>query len=550
MVSNLKELNDPGLIRLDIFGRYYPYSNVAGQLLGFTDPDNNGLSGLELQFNQELAGKNGEVILLKDAIRTVMQSPDYPRVDPIPGTDIFLTLEKDIQVIVENALKKGVREVNAKSGMAVIMDPYNGRILAMANYPGFNPNNHSRYKTLYKKNRVIKVHKPVDIVFCENGRYKIYNHYFSDTKKYGWLSFRKVVENSSNIGMIKLISDMNSKTLFKYLKNFGFGSSSHIGLIGDTDGFLTQPEKWSGLSKASISIGYEVGVNALQMTSAFAALVNGGYLYKPFIVDMIKDENGQVVFQNKSELVRQIISPEVSDILRDFMKGTVERGTGRKAKPGDFIVGGKTGTARKYNKKTGQYESKYLASFIGFAPYEQPKFVCAIFIDDPAKSLYYGGDVAAPVFADIIKQIIHFQPQNHLKERKFNRNMKFVKKVESLPEMTGFDLTSTVKFLENREYDVEIEGKGNSVKQVSLVDNKYVIKAANDHLEFNNMPDVTGLSIREALSLIDFSKIQVSISGNGIVSKQSIRVRSVSSRSKAKAGTKINGKQYLLLTCN
>lgn len=558
-IKPLINFNDPGLIRFENFGRYYPYGSYAAQLIGFTDPDDNGLSGLELQYEEELKGKNGKAFLQYDATRGVSFNADYPLLKPVAGADYFLTLDKDIQTVVEKALKNGVERVRAKSGMVIVMDPSTGAVLAMANYPSFNPNKHKNYQEWIKKNRIItdsfepgstmkmftssailqeRLKKPDDIVFCENGKFKIYDHTINDTKKHGWLTFRKVVEYSSNIGMAKLSEDMPKNTLYRYLINFGFGSATDIGLLGESSGSLAPPAKWSGLSKAVISIGQEIGVTALQITTAFSALVNGGYLYKPYVVSRMQEygeEDWTVI--HKPEKVRQVISPEVCDILKDFMRGVVENGTGKKAKVDNITVGGKTGTAQKFNRKSGQYYvSKYVASFIGFAPYDNPKYVCAVFMDEPVTHKY-GGDAAAPVFSEIISQIVHFEYHPPSRQNTESQNRMYTEKIKSIPPLDGFNLEDATTYLEDKDYDVEINGTGSFIKKASVQGEKIFLSSEDDKVEMEKMPDLRGLTLRQALNRIDFSKLSVSITGSGKIYKQSIS-----------SGAVVKNKSQLLLS--
>ncbi len=559
-VKNLLKFDDPGLIYFENFGRHYPYGSYAAQLLGFTDTDDKGLSGLELQFEEKLRGKDGKAILQYDATRKVSFNSDYPLLKPLPGTNIYLTLDKDIQTIVEKELKNGVDRMRGKSGIAVVMDPFSGAVLALANYPSINPNNHKKYKEWYKKNRAItdvfepgstmkmftagallqeRVHKADDIVFCENGRFKVYDHYIKDTKTHGWLSFKKVIEKSSNIGIVKLVDNLPSNTLFRYLKNFGFGSKTGVGLLGESGGTLTTPKKWSGLSKAEIAIGQEIGVTALQITAAFSSLVNGGNLYKPFVVNGVENTGaGDWSEFGKQEKVRQILSPEVCNILKSFMRDVVKEGTGIEAQVKNVVVGGKTGTAQKFDRKTNRYHrGKYVASFIGFAPYEKPKYVCAVFVDEPQKK-YYGGQVAAPVFSRIINQIAHFSysPPANMKIKN-PANYIYADKVNSIPVLEGIKTRQVVNYLEEKDFDVEVNGSGKFVKTISKQGDKITLALASEEIKLDKVPNLKGLTLRQAFGRLDFSKLSVKIEGSGKVFKQSLQ-----------PGTKLKKRKHLLLS--
>jgi len=281
-IREILALRDPGLIRTKNFRREYPYQTYGAHLLGFTDTDDKGLSGLESQYEEELRGVDGEAILQRGG-RQVFINADNPIEQPLHGSNIFLTIDKNIQTIIEQELTAGVKKSKAKAGMAVVLDPFNGEVLAMANYPSFDPNRQQKYNSGIKRNRIItdvfepgstlklmtaaallqeQIKKEEDIVYCEQGRYKVYDRYFNDTINHGWLTFRKTVALSSNIGMIKLSESLPSNTQFRYLRNFGFGTKTGIGLSGENGGILENPQKWSGLSKASLAIGFSCSTTA------------------------------------------------------------------------------------------------------------------------------------------------------------------------------------------------------------------------------------------------------------------------------------------------
>ncbi len=556
-IRDILDIKDPGLVKRENFRRYYPYGKLAAPLLGFTDPDDYGLSGIELQFEKVLSGVAGEAMLLYDARRTEFYDADYALRKPVSGSDIYLTIDKNIQTIVDNALEAGVKKAKASSGMAVVMDPRSGAVLAMSSYPTFDTNRQSAFSPSTKRNRVItdvfepgstmkiftaaalmqeNLAKENELVFCENGRYKIYNHYMNDSKKHGWLTLKKVIEYSSNIGMIKLSQKLPSNTLFRYLKSFGFGEKTGVGITGETSGFLRQPAKWSGLSKASISIGQEISVNALQIVSAYAAIVNGGYLYRPYVVDGINDVNGHYKTLYKQHVVRQVISPAVCENIKSMMRGVVEYGTAKYVQMSDIDVGGKTGTAQKFNTKTKKYyKDRYLSSFIGFGPLENTEYVCGVFINEP-KNGYYGSAVAAPVFKVIMTQIMGFNENFHIVD---GPDIKLAKIEEDVPGLKGLSLEGAKAILEAKNTDYEISGTGNTVTNVLAKDGVLQIKVSRPKVYNKTIPSMKGLSLREALSKIDLSRVKVRIKGSGIVKKQSIN-----------PGSKIKKYQELILTCN
>lgn len=558
-VAPVLALKDRGLIKIESFGRYYPFKSLLSQVLGFTGSDNRPLAGIELQFDDRLSGIDGQAMLQYNAARKVSYNTDYALLNPIPGNDIYLTIDKDIQTIVERAVKKGMDAVKAKSAMVVVMDPNNGAVLAISNNPGFNPNKPGASSGWKRRNRVIRdrfepgstmkiftaaailqerLHKPSDIVFCENGKFKVYNHTINDSKKHGWLTFRKVIEKSSNIGMIKLSDVLPSAVLFRYLKNFGFGSPSGIGLNGEDGGSLAQPGKWSGLSKASISIGQEIGVTALQITSAFCAAVNGGYLYRPYIIEAIRGDQGEWIERTKPKEIRQVISTEVSGILKNFMLGVVNEGTGKRAALSGIKAGGKTGTAQKFDTKKGVYTlNRYVASFIGFAPLEKPRYVCAVIFDEPLKR-HYGGDVAAPVFADIMNQILRLVPEkSSVYEKQPLLTKGYLNKQKSLPPLTGFDLKIATRLIEEKNWDVEIEGDDNFVKSVQFTADQALLKTGKKKTMDSKIPNLKGLTLRRALAQVNLSLLRIRVTGSGRVKGQSIR-----------PGTSIKKNSELVLT--
>lgn len=549
---------DPGIVYLEGNRRFYPFGKCGSQIIGFTDVDNKGISGIELQYQDQLRGKDGWTFLLADARRRFGYSVDYPNEPSQEGVNIYLTIDKNFQTIIEDELDQGIKKYNGKSGMAVLMNPGTGEVLAMYSSPGFNPNDPTSSSLEQRRNRVITdifepgstfklfpaaallqegIKKPDDIVFCENGKYRFYNHTVNDSKKHGWLSFQKVFENSSNIGMVKLSKDISKTTFYQYLKNFGFDSNTGIDLMGESTGLLSKPKNFSGLSKGIISFGQEIGVTALQITNAFCTVVNGGNLMRPYVISQIRNIDGEVVMENEPRKIRQVISPEVAATLMNFMVGAVERGTGNKAMIPGVTVGGKTGTAQKYNKETQRYiRGKYLASFIGFAPAEHPEYVLAVFMDNPGPS-YYGGDVAAPIFARIMRRMLNFAPSD-LDNKINDYDPQFAQANDKLPNFSGLSAAAVEDYFDFKNLDYTITGQGNYVVAQGSSSDPVEFKLGTLAAGADRMPNLSGLTVREALNKLDFSRYRVNISGSGRVKKQSIN-----------PGAVVKNKSDLLLTC-
>jgi cell division protein FtsI/penicillin-binding protein 2 len=555
-IQQINNIEDPGLVKLQGFRRYYPFGKYGSQLIGITNVDDQGISGLELQFEKKLCGKNGWTFLLVDARRRFGYDVDFPKLLPEPGINMILTLDKNFQTIVEDELDIGVKKYKAQYGIAVMMDPISGEILAMYSSPGYDPNNPYKSSVSQRKNRAIvdifepgstfkvfpaaallleNIMKPDDIVFCNNGSYRFYNHTINDSKKYGWLSFKKVIENSSNIGMVKMTAELSKYKLYKYLKSFGFDSKTGVNLLGESTGMLTKPNNFSGLSKAEISFGQEVGVTALQMTNAYCAIVNGGNLMQPYLVNKLITSDGRIIDKVQPIKIRRVISKEVAETLKNFMLDAVRRGTGKKATISNLNVGGKTGTAQVFDKKTKRYlRNQYMASFIGYAPHNKPKYVLAIFLFNP-KPYYYGGQVAAPIFASIMRRILNFAP---VLDSQHSAEVKIAQINTSIPDMKGLPAYAAEEYFDIKNVDYAIKGNGSHI--LSQAQNSEEVQLLLGTLEnkYDKLPNLKGLTVREALKRINFLKLRVKITGSGRVIRQSIQ-----------PGASIKQKNELLLTC-
>jgi len=408
--------------------RVYPNGVLASHVMGFTDTDNNGLEGLELRFDKYLKGVMGYRYAIRDAKQREVPAYEYKEIQPTDGDSMVLTIDSMIQSIAERELEDGFKKYHAKGACIIVMDPFTGDILALANRPSYDPNNVKTSPVDFRRNRAIcdffepgssfkiiaasglleeKVVQPSDRFFCENGEYKWCGHTYHDHTPHGWLAFRDVIKFSSNIGTMKAAQKLGPDRLYRYIKKFGFGEKTGIELPGEVNGITTHPGTWSKLSLCSISMGQEVTVTALQLACAMSVLVNGGNLVKPRIVERIQDNSGHIVREFESKKPQRVISEETALEMRDILRGVVDSGTAGLAEVKGYFPGGKTGTAQKVEPNGTYSHSKFTASFIGFVPYDNPRLVIAVIMDEP-RPMYYGGVVCAPVFKKVTAELMSY----------------------------------------------------------------------------------------------------------------------------------------------
>ena len=353
---------------------------------------------------------------------------------PKDGLELVLNIDEVIQYIAERELDKAYRKYNAKGASIVVMDPHTGRILAMASRPTYDLDNHAKANKDVMRNRAIcdlfepgSVFKIVtasaaleekkvseeDTFFCGNGVYQVGGRILHDHVPHGTLTFRQVIEESSNIGTVKVAQILGADTVYRYIKAFGFGKKLGIDISGEISGMIKEPRYWSKTSISAVPIGQEVGVTALQLASAISVIANGGQLMKPYIVDSIRDKQGEVIKQNNPVLIRKVISVDTAARIRKILTGVVEEGTGRLAKVAGYSAAGKTGTAQKLEPNGAYSHNKFVASFIGFAPAEDPLLAIVVTVDEP-HPVYFGGVVAAPVFQAVAGDVIRYIKSNEL----------------------------------------------------------------------------------------------------------------------------------------
>ncbi len=407
--------------------RCYPNGYLASHIIGFAGLDNNGLEGVELAYDQYLKGEAGWMYMLRDARQKRLDLFDE-LVMPKDGYDIVLTIDEVIQYIAERELERACKTHRAAGGSIVVMDPKSGAVLAMANRGTYDLNAYPSASQDDRRNRAIcdlyepgSVFKIVtaaaaleeDVVtedkrfFCENGAYRVASHILHDHHPNGWLTFSQVIEQSSNIGTTKVAQLLGPAQVYRYARLFGFGARTGIEMPGEIAGMLKAPAAWSKTSIGAVPIGQEVGTTTLQLASAIGALANDGRLMKPYIVRQIRDRYGVVIKDFQPLQVRDVVSPETAERVRSILVKVVEQGTGKLARVPGYRVGGKTGTAQKIDENGRYSHSQFTASFIGFAPEDEPLLAIAVSIDKP-HPYYFGGVVAAPVFKNVCADVLRY----------------------------------------------------------------------------------------------------------------------------------------------
>lgn len=424
--EKLVELQFFGVIVQENFERIYPYDVLAAHILGFTNSDGIGISGLELKFDSILSGKPGYMVLKRDLRRNLHASADLPNIPPVDGYNLHLTIDINLQSIVEYELAKGVENYDANAGTVIVMNPQTGEILALASNPQFNPNIPAERKSSWVRNRAIndeyepgstfkmitaaaaleeKLVKPSDVYSGYGGAYKVGNYTIRDVHPLGNITFRQAVEQSSNIVFAQVASKIPSKTFYKYIRDFGFGLLTDIELPGEAKGRIPKPEKITPMLQKYIGFGYGIAATPLQMLCSYCAVANGGNLIKPFIVKKYTDNFGNTIFESKPKVIRKVISKETSDLIKELFVGTIENGTGKAVKIPNLKIAGKTGTSQQLVEGT-YSKARYNASFVGFFPVDNPKIAMIVVLDNP-KTNYYGGATAAPIFRNIALRIIN-----------------------------------------------------------------------------------------------------------------------------------------------
>ena len=442
----IKALGVKGLGFIEESQRFYPNKELAGQMIGFVGKDSKGLEGLEYEYQDILKGKQRYLPVNRDALgRKLFTEGIRPSEhEHVQGNDITLTIDKNIQYIAEKELLAAISVSQAKSGIAIVMDPLTGKILAMAVAPLFNPNQFSKYNASTWRNRAItdvfepgstfktflmasaleeKIITPKDSFFCENGSYRIAGRTIHDTHPHGWLNATRILKYSSNIGASKIVRHLGSDLFYQHIRHFGFGEETGVEFPSEAMGFIPQLYRSPEHTRSTVAFGQGISVTPLQMATAYSAIANGGLYMRPFFVEQISSPSGMIIQKTDPQVLRRVISEGTAQTVRNMLKSVVSTdGTGAKARTASYTVAGKTGTSQKIDNELKTYSNKKLiASFAGFSPADNPAITVLVIIDEPKKKMS-GGAIAAPTFSRITSQVLNYlhitpdkQPQQYYK---------------------------------------------------------------------------------------------------------------------------------------
>lgn len=573
--EKIMALKAGGVILEKKFSRYYPYDKNGAHLIGYCDYENKARAGLEMKYNDQLQGQPGWSVYLRDALGNQFPNLDFPASEAVNGNNMELTVDMVYQGIMEDELRKAILKHQADDGAVVLLEPATGKVLGMANYPGFNPNRYNQYSLQNYRNRAASdLYEPgstfkmvalamcieqlgldldQELVFCENGRYKLASKEVKDHKNFAYLTARQVFENSSNIGVIKLAERFDPPIFYRYARDFGFGAPTGVDLPAEASGILHKPSSYSSVSMSYMSMGYEVAATPLQLAASYAAIANDGVLMKPYIVERIVNENGRTVLHNKPEMIRQVVLPETARKMKVVLEGAVTDGTGKTARVSGLTIAGKTGTAQKIDAKNNSYSSTaHIASFVGLFPVDAPRFVLLVVVNNPRKG-YYGSHVAAPVFQKIATRIVGlpvYEGDNPVPILAKTAQLELPSLDSYMVSLEGLDVGKAVRILRENRMSYELVGGGKVVyrqdpppfsRVSNSGENRSTVRLYTEKSQPGSnqrMPELKGLSLKEALQVLDEWNIPVEIEGSGVVVEQ-----------KPGAGQKMQADGKIILVC-
>lgn len=555
----LRQANIEGLEMGETGTRQYPQGDLAAHVLGFVGTDSQGLTGLEVSYDKVLRGMPGHLVMEKDAQKRQLLQTLTLASPASPGNNLVLTLDQTIQFFVERELNKIMAAYKPKQAVIIVMDPKTGAILALACRPTFYPDRWEKIPpAIWEKNPAIsfnyepgstfkmfvaaaaleeKAVRENEYFYC-SGKVKIKGRQLTCWKGegHGSISFKEGIQNSCNTVFIQTGLRLGKERLYKYIRNFGFGAITGVDLPGEEEGIIIPPREVTSLNLATMAIGQSVAVTPLQMLAATCAIANGGYLYQPYIVQAIEKPNGEKVKVAKPKLIRQVISPATARQLTESLEKVVLEGTGKSAFVEGYRVAGKTGTAQVSGSK-GYQPGKYVASFAGFAPVDDPKIAVLVLLAEPKGEAYHGGEVAAPAFSNVVRDTLRklnvpeeLNTQNLTLQRATQRQaVEPPAKNIVVPNVVGFPLAEAQNIIRERGLNSWTAGKEGLVAGQKPAAGSQVLNGTVINLETGpfpvfpekiSVPELNGLAVKQVGIVLEKLGLCIAPRGWGLAVKQ------------------------------
>ncbi|MBM3801533.1 MAG: PASTA domain-containing protein [Acidimicrobiia bacterium] len=531
--------------------RFYPNRELAAHVLGYVGIDDEGLSGLEFAYQKRIGGLPGQVLLHTDAHQRSFSSVERP---PEPGEDLVLTIDQTLQYLVEQELAVQVKESNALGGTVIMMAPHSGEVLAMASYPAFNPNHYSKYAPELWKNRAIvsvyepgstfkiftaataleeRLTRPDELIDCLRGAIVVGKHRIRDHKPYGLLPVREVVAYSSNVGAVQLGFRIGKERFERYIYAFGFGTPTDVDLPGEAKGLLRPSSQWPTVTLANIAMGQGIGVTPIQLVTAVSLIANGGHRVKPHIVERTRSGAIEKVSFEPGAPPGRVISRETAALLADMLTGVVKTGTAKSSQLEGFSAAGKTGTAQKVDPNGRYSHTRFIASFVGFAPVDRPEIAMVVTIDEP-RGRYYGGEVAAPVFRNIAEQALRYLTVSPDQELTPAQLAKRRPAHNPIPDLASDEFEPANASWEGSPEAMLASQTGGTATPDASSSGKVEVAGSFNRAGTIEVPDLHGRSLRMAIVNLSKLGLQLEAFGSGLVVEQS-----PASASRVEPGSKI-----------
>jgi stage V sporulation protein D (sporulation-specific penicillin-binding protein) len=535
----VRKLNLKGIFFTKETKRFYPERNLASHIIGFTGIDSQGLDGIEYVYEKYLKGVPGRIVSETDALSRELPFGVDKYIPPEDGYHLQLTIDKVIQHIAERELEKALVEYSAKKGTIIVMDPKTGEILALANKPDYDPNEYQKYpQELWRNSAVSDVYEPGSTfkvvtasAALEEGVIRPNDTFFDPGYVivagvrircwrhggHGSQTFVQVVENSCNPGFVNVVNKLGKDNFMPYIKAFGFGEPTGIDLPGEAKGIFN-PSGVGPVELATISFGQGISVTPIQLITAISVVANDGMLVQPHVAKALIDNDGNVIHEFKSSPVRQVITRETAQEMKKILESVVSNGTGGRGKIEGFKVAGKTGTAEKY------VEGKYVASFVGFVPADDPKLAALVILDEPQGPTIYGGQMAGPVFQKVMSDCLNYlgiEPETPDVPESTN--------LAEVPNVSNLYVEDAIKILQQNGFSARVEGEGYVVSnQVPAAGAEVktgttvILKVTDSRTDKDpvTVPDLTGKTVKEATEILNVIGLNINIEGSGFAVEQ------------------------------